>query len=122
MELTQEQLHNLQHAIGADQYGRIVRGGGRNFFGTDKDSKDGQVCESLVVLGLMWPRGFYELYQEHVYHVTEAGIDAVRKCSPSPPKVSRSKRRYQEWIDNASDSYSFGDWLKMQKNRKHSGV
>lgn len=114
MTITKEQLQVLQHSIGADQYGRRERGCDRNFFGTKSDGKDGQVCQSLVALGLMEDHGFRELYQENVYTVTGMGIDAVLKLSPIPPKLSRSKQRYLDWLRDASDSYSFGDWLKMK--------
>lgn len=118
MELTKQQLQVLQHSIGADQYGCRVRGGDRNFFGTNRDGKDGQVCESLVALGFMYSRESCLCEGETIYHVTDDGIAAVVRCSPPMPKVSRSKQRYQQWLDSASDCYSFGEWLKMQKHRK----
>jgi hypothetical protein len=118
MTLTKEQLQVLQHSIGADQYGRSERGCDRNFFGTNANGKDGQVCQSLVALGLMEDHGFRELYRENVYTVTGRGVDAVLKFSPAPPKLSRSQQRYLDFLRTASDCYSFGEWLKMQKHRK----
>ena len=43
--------------------------------------------------------------------VTEAGIEAVRHESPTPPKLTRSQRRYREFLD-ADSGMSFMEWVK----------
>jgi hypothetical protein len=113
--MTPKKLQILQHALGADQYGRRPRDS-RNHFVTDPECDDGQFCESLVALGLMashGPQG--ELTGGMtLYRVTDDGINAMVKESPSPPKLTRSARRYQEWFDSgaADCGVSFGDYLK----------
>lgn len=70
VNMSDEQLSVLRHAVG---------NGDRNFFGTMKDCRDGQVCESLVALGLMTSRGPIAMYGgEHVYFVTAAGKQELR--------------------------------------------
>jgi hypothetical protein len=96
MTLTKEQLQVLQHSVGADQYGR--GGDNRNFFGTDKAGRDGQICESLVAMGLMRSRGPVELcHGEHVYHVTDAGV--------------------QRFVE-ADSGCNFREWLGIKNRRK----
>lgn len=49
--MTQDQLHILQHSLGADQYGRRERYGDRNHFCAG--GKDEDICKELVALGYM---------------------------------------------------------------------
>lgn len=110
--MTKEQLQILQHSLGLDQYGQgpITRnhfcaGGG-----------DVQVCRSLVALGYM--RVFALNASPLPYYncsVTDAGIAAVRRESPPAPKLSRSQRRYRDYL-KADVDRSFGEWLKDQRN------
>lgn len=114
--LTPQQLGILQHAIGADQYGRRGRGE-RNYFTTDAGGADGRVCKSLVSLGLMADRGSYgELSGNgNIYVVTGRGIDAVTRESPPPPKTTRSKLRYESFL-SWKDAFggTFRDFLKTE--------
>lgn len=120
--LTAEQLQILQHALGLDEYGLChyyrdgVRHHGfmptRNYFcagGNDEDR-----CKELIVLGYM--------KQHHIFpcfncSVTDAGKEAVRRESPAPPKLTRSQKRYLDFLA-ADTGYSFREWLEMQKEAR----
>ena len=111
--MTPEQLQILQHSLGVDQYGRGRRY--RNCFVTDPDCTDGKACQSLVTLGYMQSRGNGgELTGGmFVYTVTDDGVEAMLRESPAPPQVTpmtRSKRRYQEYLD-ADSGLTFKEWL-----------
>lgn len=103
-----ELLHILQHTIGVDGYGRgrpyrnhFVAGG-----------IDVSRCRELVDLGFMSESGASPLTGgSPCFHVTTAGRTAVELESPKPPKLSRSKQRYRDYLRSESDE-SFGDWLR----------
>jgi hypothetical protein len=110
-----KQLHILQHSIGADEYGRIVRGGGRNHFVTGEGSDDYPHCMALVAAGLMTRRAGSAISGgDDIFFVTEAGKAHVTDHSPKPPKLTASQRRYQEFLDEDSD-LRFGEWLKSRR-------
>lgn len=104
--MTPEQLHVLQHALGVDKHGQGEMY--RNHFcagGTDVP-----ICESLVALGLMetFTRSYLPYYN---CTVTNAGRTAMMAESPKPPKLTRSQRRYREFL-HADTGRKFGEWLK----------
>ncbi len=110
--LSPEQLHILQHSLGVDKYGQGNQY--RNRFVTDLDSTDGPICVSLVELGAMKDHGPQSIAGGmHCFTVTPAGIDAVAFQSPLPPKLSRSQRRYREFL-NADCGLSFREWLGVK--------
>ena len=102
------QLAILQHALGVDQHGQgemhrnhFCAGGG--------DEAD---CRELVELGYMSvfapnasPLPYYNC------SVTDKGKQAVRDLSPAPPKLTRSQKRYREFLDADCDM-KFGEWLR----------
>lgn len=99
--------------MGLDQYGEGTRY--RNHFVTGDGSTDWPVCQSLCQMGLMQQHGSHEIYGgDHCFTVTPAGSDAVIIHSPPRPKISRSRRRYLEWLD-ADCGLKFGEWLKRRK-------
>lgn len=105
-----ELLHILQHSLGLDQYGKGSFY--RNRFITGPGSTDFPLCSELVRLGFMQDHGAQSLAGgDHHFSVTESGKDAVHRLSPAPPKLSRSKQRYQAFL-NADGGMRFGDWLK----------
>lgn len=109
-----DQLHILQHAIGADQYGRIVRGGGRNHFVTGAGSTDHPHCMALVNAGLMTRRAGNAISGgDDIFHVTEAGFAYVKEQSAKAPKLTRGQRRYAAFLD-ADSGLTFGEWLKTR--------
>lgn len=108
--MTPEQIQILQHSLGADEYGRGTRW--RNHFCTGEGSDDHPHCMALVEQGFMTRRAAVKLYGgDDLFHVTDAGITAMMIASPAPPKLSRSKQRYQRFLD-LDCSMSFGEFLK----------
>jgi len=115
MTITAEQLHILQHAQGLDRYGRGTRYRNRYTIGPGCDGWAD--CVALVEAGLMKNHGARDwMGGMTTFSVTEAGDQVVRKQSPKAPKVSRSKRRYQEWL-RADGNMPFGEWLKAGGGR-----
>lgn len=110
--LTPEQLHVLQHALGLDKYGQGEMY--RNHFcagGTDE-----QICRELVEMGYM--RVFAPNASPLPYYnctVTQEGKRAVREQSPAPPKLTRSQKRYREFLE-ADTGRKFGEWLKDRQD------
>jgi hypothetical protein len=115
--MSEAQLHILQHSIGADEYGHIVRGGGRNYFVTGEGSDDYPHCMALVSAGLMTRRAGSAISGgDDIFHVTEAGRKYVAEHSEQPPKLTASQRRYQAYLD-ADTCMTFGEWLKCRESR-----
>lgn len=110
-------LHILQHALGMDDYGQLPKGEYRNHYCTESDSADWAMCMAHVEAGRMTRHGPSQLYggnTSYCFVVTDAGRAFVREHSPKPPKVSRAKQRYLEWLA-ASDAWpdlTFADYLK----------
>lgn len=107
--MTAPQLQILQHALGVDEYGRGPMN--RNHFcagGADED-----ICRSLVALGYMWE--WHESYQANYPYfncsVTPEGKKAMLAASPIPPKLTRSQKRYREFLAADLD-VSFSEYLK----------
>jgi hypothetical protein len=104
--MTVRQLEILQHSLGVDQYGQgqmyrnhFCAGGG-----------DEHTCRELVEMGYMatFTRSYLPYYN---CTVTEAGKAAMMAESPKPPKLTRSQKRYREFLD-ADTGRSFIEWLK----------
>lgn len=112
--ITKLQLKILQHSVGADEYGRTRCE--RNHFVTDKDSADGGICRSLVALGLMRDCGSRGDLTGggNLYLVTADGRSAIAEHSPKPPKISKARRRYLDYLD-ADSGLPFIAWLKQRK-------
>lgn len=114
--LNEEQIHVLQHSLGVDQYGRGRQY--RNHFATDIGTTDWPVCIGLCALGLMEDQGKYEMCGGmHIFTVTERGKKEMAKQSPSPPKLTRSQRRYQAFLE-ADSGLCFSEWLKLKSQRE----
>ena len=103
------ELGILQHALGLDQYGHGRQY--RNHFVTGVGSTDYPVCMRLVDAHLMTRAPGNDITGgDDVFRVTERGIDHVRTCSPTPPKLTRSQRRYRAFL--AADSgLTFAQWI-----------
>lgn len=116
--LNEAQLHVLQHSLGVDQYGKGRQY--RNHFATGPDSSDWPLCIGLCALGLMDDQGANRMCGGmHVFTVTEKGKEAVAKQSPQTPKLSRSAKRYRQYLD-ADCGMKFGDWLKQNMENYES--
>lgn len=119
--MTAPQLQILQHALGVDEYGRFPRGWTgytRNHFcagGADED-----ICRSLVALGYMKQHHTTEAFPYYNCSVTDEGKAAMRRESPTPPKLSRSKQRYRNYLDSGAGDcgWTFGEWLKERRYRE----
>lgn len=106
--MTSKQLEILQHALGLDKYGQGEMC--RNHFCAGVRDED--VCRSLIEFGYMKQHPTTELFPYFNCSVTEAGKAAVLRESPKPPKLSRSQRRYREYL-RADSGLSFREWLKL---------
>lgn len=108
-------LHILRHSLGLDEYGRGTFY--RNHFVTGEGSKDHADCMQLVTDGFMTVRSGNELSGgDDVFRVTEAGKAAVAEHSPAPPKLTRSQKRYQDYLD-ADCSMTFIEYLRYRDQR-----
>lgn len=107
--MTARQLEILQHALGVDKYGQGEQY--RNHFCAGAD--DEGTCRELVAMGYMETFTSPHLpYYNCV--VTDAGKRAMAEESPKPPILTRSQRRYREFL-KADTGYSFMEWLRCQK-------
>jgi hypothetical protein len=105
--MTPAQLHTLQHALGVDQYGQgeMFR---NHYVGGETE------CRPLVALSFMTEHRPSELTGGDLwFRVTDAGKHAVRDLSPAPPKLTRSQRRYREFLKEDS-GLTFGEWMKRK--------
>jgi hypothetical protein len=109
--MTTRQLEILQHTLGVDQYGQTPKGytpyTRNHFCAGEADEPD---CRALVELGFMVEHERTIWLPYFNCSVTEAGKEAMRNSSPDPPKLTRSQRRYREFLD-ADSGYSFAEWL-----------
>lgn len=115
-------LHILQHSLGVDKYGRGRQY--RNHFATGPGSTDYPICEKLCEMGLMQDLGTRKIWGHlHCFIVTKKGIDAVALESPSPPKLTRSQKRYQEYLKIGDCFDSFHHYLRYtESKRKESAI
>lgn len=109
--MTPAQLHILQHSLGVDQYGRGQQY--RNHFCAG--GKDRDTCRELVAAGYMTEHRASDITGGNpVFTVTREGRIAMAEASPKRPKLTRSQRRYRDYLD-ADSSLTFGEWLKCQR-------
>ena len=108
-------LHILQHSLGLDEYGRGTFY--RNRFVTGEGSVDHPLCMELVGLGYMTRYPAVVLFGgSDAFTVTEEGKRAAVAESPAPPKVSRSKQRYLDFL--AYDgSLTFMEYIRWRDYR-----
>ena len=100
------QLHVLRHSLGLDDNGNGREY--RNHYCCDPESDLTSLCES----GHMRDTGSSEMCGGmHIYQVTDLGKEYVHEKHPVPVKLSRSKRRYLNFL-RADCGMRFGEWLK----------
>jgi hypothetical protein len=58
----------------------------------------------------------------HLFSVTPEGDDYIAQHSPQPPKLTRSQKRYAEYLEVADCFESFGDWLKYKAHQARHGA
>ena len=107
--MTAKQLEILQHSLGLDKYGQGEMY--RNHFCAG--GEDEVICRELVALGYMVQHRTTEMLPYFNCSVTDAGKEAVKRESPKAPKLSRSQKRYREFLRADSDM-KFGEWLRRQ--------
>ena len=113
------QLHILQHALGVDQYGQGRCS--RNHFVTGEGSADFGHCLQLVEAGLVTRTpGNANTGWDDLFCATPAGIDYVAGHSPAPPKLTRSQKRYLEFL-NADSGLSFAEWIGVARKELRHG-
>ena len=108
-----EQLSILQHTLGVDDHGQGNQF--RNHFCIGPGTTDYPHCQSLVAQGLMTQRAGNALSGgSDVFMVTDAGKAFVREQSPKPIQLTRSQRRYRNFLASGAGDigYTFGEWLK----------
>lgn len=114
-----ELLHILQHSLGVDQYGQGEQY--RNHFATGPGGKDFAKCQQLTEMGFMQDLGTRKLWGDmHCFVVTTAGKEAVALESPKPPKISRSKARYQRFLEYGDGFDSFLDFCRWDAAQERS--
>jgi len=111
-----QKLSILQHSLGVDEYGQGRQY--RNRFVTSPGTDDYDHCVSLVADGLMTKHpGNMLTGGNDLFVVTPKGVDFVAANSPKPPKLTRSQKRYEDWL--AEDgTMSFGQWLKAAHGKR----
>lgn len=122
-------LHILQHSLGCDQHGQPPQGYRpnsddefgcyRNRYVTHAESPAGDQCQQLVAQGFMKDHGAVTTFGGmHCYSVTQAGYDAMKAHSPAPPKLSRSKQRYQDYLKVADCFKNFLHYLRHLQSQR----
>ena len=114
--VTERHLGILQHALGLDQYGQGTSYRNQYCAGVD----DVEDCKALVAMGYMRqvPTTSWLPYFNCV--VTGEGQSVVKQESPTAPKLTRSQRRYKEYL-NAESGMTFIEWLRAPTLRSGSG-
>jgi hypothetical protein len=110
MQNLKQQLDILRHTIGEDLHGDTFQK--RNHYVAGGD--DVTLCRELVELGYMVEHRATDLSGgDPWFHVTQEGNAFVAQHRVEKPKLSRSKKRYLNYLN--SDSWlSFGEWLKFK--------
>lgn len=115
--MRQELLHVLQHSLGLDQHGQGSQY--RNHFVAG--GRDIDLCRELVASGHMTERADNGLTGGMPwFSVTPNGIDAVALESPKAPpepKLTRSQKRYREYLVVGDCFESFADFLRYTTRR-----
>lgn len=115
--ITPRQLGILQHALGVDQYGRGQMY--RNHYCAGED--DEADCRELVAAGLMRQHATTTTMPYFNCSVTDAGRKAMMDASPKPPKLTRSQKRYRQFLAHDS-GLSFREWLKHYSAQPEGGA
>jgi len=110
--MSPEQLHILQHALGVDKYGQGKPYRDYYCCGLD-DAATLLDLRVLVTLGYMREGHKINEGRDQYFFVLPSGLSAMRGHSPKPPKVSRGRQRYLEFL-NSECGMSFGEFLKWR--------
>jgi len=106
METTKHQNELMWHTIG------LGTGENRNWFGTSLGNKDSEGFEELIKIGLAEKRNPPSWCGDDViYSLTEKGIEVANETFPKPKKLTRSKARYQRYLEYGDSFDSFKHFL-----------
>jgi len=90
----------------------------RNHFCTTPDTIDYPYCKSLADAGLMENCGPLRIAGDMLtFMVTEDGKKRAREYLPPEPKLTRSQRRYREWL-HADTGETFAEWLGISNSKE----
>lgn len=120
-KLSQQQLHILQHTLGLNKHGEYQgkTEGYRNYFSASDGNSDWNDLIVLVDAGYMIKRDPCAV-TNCWFSVTELGRDAVKKESPKPPKISKSKARYRRYLEMGDSFDSFIDFCRWDAEPERS--
>lgn len=111
-------LHILQHSLGLDKYGQgeVYR----NHFCAG--GVDLPLCRELADMEYMREYTATEISGgDPTFTVTIKGAIACVRESPAPPKLTRSQKRYRQFL-RADTGRPFGEWLKDQAEYRKRGA
>lgn len=110
---TPNQLNILCHSLGIKDDGSGKDYRNHYCIPIDFESKDLTEIRDLVARGLMAAGSKLNEGRDQYFHVTDAGRKVARAIPRKPvPKLSRSKKRYQEYLEVADCFESFWHFLK----------
>lgn len=108
--MSETRLSILQHALGLDQYGQ--GSAYRSHYVSGPGSSEWPLLTEMANEGMLANFGSSEMYGgDYCFAVTDRGREYVRDNSPKPPKMTRSQRRYQDFLDSDS-GVPFGEWIR----------
>lgn len=111
-DLSFAELQILRHSLGFDEEGR--GSAYRNHYCTGPGAAAYRLCMKLVSEGVMVRYRPSALSGgDDIFMVTPVGRAVVDQHAPPPEKISRSARRYRQFLDEDS-GMRFGDWLRMR--------
>ena len=118
-----EQLHILQHSLGADKYGQADDGNRAQFY---RDYYCVGLHESATLANINdmvargWMRAGYKINEgrDQYFHVTQLGISAMRGHSPKAPKPTKGQQRYRDFL-RAECGMTFIEYLKYMHANRH---
>lgn len=116
-EIRKELLHILQHSLGVDEYGQGNQY--RNHYCAG--GADIELCRELVICGYMNEHASKIPIGDSVFFtVTDSGKLAMSELSPAPPKLTRSQKRYQRYLEYGDGFDSFRDFLLWDSEPERS--
>lgn len=111
--MSPEQLHILQHALGVDKYGQGKAY--RDYYCVGLDNA-APLADLRALVAQGWMREGHTINEgrDQYFYVTQLGLSAMKAHSPKPPKISRSRQRYLEYL-HSDCGMSFGEFLKWRQ-------
>jgi len=115
MNITDRQLAMMRHALGFDCQGNGRRY--RNHY-CGPQGEERKAWMELVDAGWATHKNLGPISGgDDTFWLTKPAIDYVCSKRPAPPKLTRSQKRYREFLD-ADSGMRFGEWLKGLGKRK----